>query len=376
MSDPYKPKGRKNYYLDVSINGVQHRESLGTSDWREARRLARERSKQLEQRPPDPAKRSKSYGSMDVQTALTAYAAERRAQVSARMCAYWKEQIPALSGFFKDLKLRSILPVHISEYQNARLDAGKAPKTINGEVSVLRQLLKHARLWYRFKEDYKPVPNSKPPVGRALTEDEQARLFEVAQTRTDWMIAHAAATLAFYCGARACELRALKWKDVDLIAGLLDIRRSKTRAGWRTPTLNQTCKSALANLYRAAKEINAADPEHYVFPSHKGGRKIDPTKPITSWRTAWRSIRKKAARNDQNEVIYPALDTVRFHDGRHTAITTLAEKGLPDWVIQAQVGHVDAEMMKTYSHIRRRALDEAAAALEPTKPQLTEELLN
>jgi integrase-like protein len=47
---------------------------------------------------------------------------------------------------------------------------------------------------------------------------------------------------------------------------------------------------------------------------------------------------------------------VRFHDGRHTAITTLAEKGLPDWVIQAQVGHVAPEMMKTYSHIRREAL--------------------
>jgi integrase-like protein len=56
---------------------------------------------------------------------------------------------------------------------------------------------------------------------------------------------------------------------------------------------------------------------------------------------------------------------VRFHDGRHTAITTLAEKGLPDWVIQAQVGHVAPEMMKTYSHIRRQALDQAAAALEP-----------
>jgi hypothetical protein len=34
-------------------------------------------------------------------------------------------------------------------------------------------------------------------------------------------------------------------------------------------------------------------------------------------------------------------------------------------VIQAQVGHVDPQMMKTYSHIRRKALDEAAAALEP-----------
>ena len=56
---------------------------------------------------------------------------------------------------------------------------------------------------------------------------------------------------------------------------------------------------------------------------------------------------------------------MRFHDGRHTAITTLAEKGLSAWVIQAQVGHVDPQMMKTYSHIRRRALNEAAAALEP-----------
>jgi hypothetical protein len=62
------------------------------------------------------------------------------------------------------------------------------------------------------------------------------------------------------------------------------------------------------------------------------------------------------------------LSEVRFHDGRHTAITTLAEKGMPDWVIQAQVGHVAPEMMKTYSHIRREALNQAAAALEPTKP--------
>jgi hypothetical protein len=34
-------------------------------------------------------------------------------------------------------------------------------------------------------------------------------------------------------------------------------------------------------------------------------------------------------------------------------------------VIQAQVGHVSPAMMKTYSHIRRQALNEAAAALEP-----------
>jgi hypothetical protein len=60
------------------------------------------------------------------------------------------------------------------------------------------------------------------------------------------------------------------------------------------------------------------------------------------------------------------LPNVRFHDGRHTALTRLAEAGQPDWVIQAQIGHVSPQMMKTYSHVRRLALDEAAAVLEPT----------
>ena len=47
-------------------------------------------------------------------------------------------------------------------------------------------------------------------------------------------------------------------------------------------------------------------------------------------------------------------------------MTRLAEAFQPDWVIQAQIGHVSPAMMKTYSHIRRQALDEAAAALEPS----------
>jgi integrase len=40
---------------------------------------------------------------------------------------------------------------------------------------------------------------------------------------------------------------------------------------------------------------------------------------------------------------------VRFHDGRHTALTRLAEKGQPDWVIHAQMGHVSPAMMRTFT---------------------------
>ena len=119
--------------------------------------------------------------------------------------------------------------------------------------------------------------------------------------------------------------------------------------------MNTTCTEVLAELHARAAQLGFAEPEHFVFPWHGRNKHLDPIKPMTSWRTAWRAMRKAAG-----------LTEVRFHDGRHTAITTLAEKGLADWVIQAQVGHVAPAMMKTYSHIRPQARNEAADALEPT----------
>ena len=169
--------------------------------------------------------------------------------------------------------------------------------------------------------------------------------------------AYVATTLSSYCGLRACEIKSLRWRDIDLDNSLLLVRRSKTRAGWRAPTLNATCLYVVRYLRDQAAKVRFAEPDHFVFPWHGREKRINPTRGMTSWRTAWRNIRKAAGPSH-----------VRFHDARHTAITTLAEKGLPDWVIQAQVGHVAPEMMKTYSHIRREALNQAAAALEPTKP--------
>ncbi|MCA1603274.1 MAG: tyrosine-type recombinase/integrase, partial [Acidobacteria bacterium] len=336
------------FWMDLRVNDCRYREPLGTTDRGEAHELMLKRIEQLKTKAPDPTKRSKSYGVMDIKTAVESYSKERRNKVSVRMVAYWKEQARPLTNHFGELKLKRFTVEHLTEYQNARIEAGRAPKTINGEVSVLRQLLKHARLWYRF-EDYQPIPNTRPPVGRALTEEEQQRLFEVAQSRSDWLYAYTAAVLGAYCGMRGCEIKGLQWKDIHFMVGLLDIRRSKTPAGWRAPTLNTICSETLSQLPSKARLINAADPEHYVFPWHGREQKIDPTKPITSWR----SIRHKAARNDENEVMYAALQHVRFHDLRHTAVTTMAEKGLPEQTIMAQVGHISPQMMKTYSHVEQ-----------------------
>ncbi|HUE81478.1 MAG TPA: tyrosine-type recombinase/integrase, partial [Pyrinomonadaceae bacterium] len=228
-------------------------------------------------------------------------------------------------------------------------------------------------------EDYETIPNDKPPVGRAITEEEQQRLFETAalwkadmprlvktgkdgktyKIRPNWMFAYCAATLAFHLGMRACEIRHLRLRDIDFVSSTLDIRHSKTPAGWRSPSLNEVSKAALLELHAAAKDTTGALSEHFVFPA--GG--TDPTRPMKSWRTAWRSLRTAAG-----------LEGLRMHDGRHTAVTKLCEKGIPDWVIQAQVGHVNTKMMEHYSHIRRQALNQVAAALEPNYPSTSEPL--
>lgn len=52
-------------------------------------------------------------------------------------------------------------------------------------------------------------------------EEEQARLFDVEQSRFDWLYAYTAAVLGAYCGMRSCEIKALQWTAVDLVAGVL-----------------------------------------------------------------------------------------------------------------------------------------------------------
>src|SRR5215472_5259445 len=80
--------------------------------------------------------------------------------------------------------------------------------------------------------------------------------------------------------------------------------------------------------------------------------KPDPTKPMTTWRTAWRSITKEAG-----------LPGLRFHDLRHHAITELAESTASDQTIISIAGHVSPKMLAHYSHVRLEAKRAALANL-------------
>ena len=73
---------------------------------------------------------------------------------------------------------------------------------------------------------------------------------------------------------------------------------------------------------------------------------------MKSWRTAWRSLSKAAG-----------LPKLRFHDLRHTAITSLAEADVPISTIMEIAGHLSPEMTRHYTHIRDKAKAAAVAQL-------------
>jgi len=162
-------------------------------------------------------------------------------------------------------------------------------------------------------------------------------------------------------------LRRLLWSDLDAFNRLVTVRRSKTDAGTRVIPLNDLAWSAFAAMKKRADSLGTYAPEHYVF--HREWPAIDAKRPMSGWRTAWRSLRESAARGEPENGIepMPRLAKFRYYDLRHQCITEMLECGVPEGVIREVAGHIDPAMTRHYSHPRiaaRRAAVEALATVQ------------
>jgi integrase len=353
------------WHCHFYVNGQRIRQSLETTDWKQAEAKLSELITEISQ-----GKRnfnSVTLARQSFEQAADDYVNTRRLELVAASQAKERQLLVQLRAYFKKEELRAITARQITDYRAWRADQSVGPATLNAEIGILRRIFKRAKLWARVADDIRPL---KEPTtsGRALTEEEQQRLLKTAAMRPEWETAYLAAILCLNTTARGCELKGMKWGDVDLFSRVLTIRRSKTAAGERVVPLTDVAASALARLRRRAESFGLVEPAHYVFAAFTpkftfSGKRVvgytvtgwDPTRHVGSWRSAWRTLTRKAE-----------LSGFRFHDMRHCAITQLAEGGASDATIMSLAGHVSKRMLERYSHVRmdakRKALEVLAAS--------------
>ena len=149
----------------------------------------------------------------------------------------------------------------------------------------------------------------------------RVRLKSVAQCRCDPRPQHGAPQL--------------RWSQIDFEKRTVTVGRAKTQAGsGRVIPLNQLAFGALAKWAGRLVESKAED---YVFPACQAAgierknpdmERIDPSRPIKSWRSTWRASLRRAGLQ------------IRFHDIRHICITKLAESQASEHTLMAIAGHV------------------------------------
>jgi integrase len=238
----------------------------------------------------------------------------------------------------------------VVQYMEQRQKEEASNRTINMEVMVLSRAIGYPwkALWPKLKK-----LEEKNDVGRALEVAEEERVLAAAAANSSHLIYPYLMTLA-WTGMRSSEGRMLLWSQADFEALQITVGKSKSEAGTKRIIPMSAALKAALQIHAAfcARHLGPLQPNWYVFPFSNRTRPIDGTKPVTSLKTAWETVREDAGVN------------CRLHDLRHTFCTKLAEAGVPETTMLDMMGHVSPSMLRRYSHIRAQARRNAIAALE------------
>ena len=340
------------YWYRFRFAGRYIHESTRTHSKTLAREAERNRRRELEQSWNRVERRSLPP---TFENAAKAWQAAEKPHLSTRTYEIYDVAIrchltPALGSRL----LCDIGPDTISTYQARRKAANASARTINKELQVLRQILKRHKLWANLQGDVK-FEREHNDVGKALSREEEKRLLSACGLNG---LLNAVVVLALNTALRKNEIRTLRWSQTDFDKRTVTVGRAKTQAGTgRLIPLNQPAFEALVKW---AGHLIEAKAEDYVFPAceaagiereHPDKERIDPSRPITSWRSAWRAALKRAGLH------------IRFHDLRHSCITKLAESQASEQTLMAIAGHVSRKMIEYYSHIRMEAKRAAVDAI-------------
>lgn len=259
-------------------------------------------------------------------------------------------------------------PELVDRFITRQMQQGMSAKSVCNQIVLLQLMLKRAVRWRLIRRN--PVtdcerPRVEQPELNVLSEVEIARLWsaygelereaEDEDARAWWRIAQALTFVALGTGMRRGELLALRWRDVRLLDGVVQVREAlvegrlttpKSRASRRLIELGPRTNKLLAEHWRWS--TFQAD-EDFVFCHPQLGSPLDPSKLARSY------LRPALKRAGITKPFRP------FHDLRHTALTHEAAAGNPMAYIQLKAGHSQSQITERYIHAAQVLFRGAAA---------------
>ena len=249
-------------------------------------------------------------------------------------------------------RLHSITAGQIQRALDKRAGEGRAPRTLNIALTVLRNIYREAQ--EDGLVDSSPCENVKwrkvdKKERRLVTTEEFDRLGDAAlkvskngQQFCDYL------RLLLYSGGRMAEMLRLRWLDVNWEQEQLVIGadgESKNHEV-RHVDFNPSLEAHLKDMHQRRDEGSV-----WLFPSPQRGNRDIPSK---SFRETLLLAREEAV-----------LEHVGFHDTRHHFISMSVMAGIDYMTIAAWVGHKDGGILigKVYGHLANEHRQRAAQKL-------------
>jgi integrase len=226
------------------------------------------------------------------------------------------------------------------------IPACRAPATVRRYLATLAAVLTACQQEWHWLTDTPMRQVSKPSVSNArsrfLSEDELDRLLTAcrASRSPDLLLA---VMLSITTGARQGEILGLRWKDVDLTAGVLRLRvdnETTTKGGIRSLPIVSQVRPLLADRLTAYRQGKVADltGSGLVFPSRVSlNQPVDLRKPF------------------ETALERAGIEGFVWHDLRHSAASFMAANGASLLEIGAVLGHKCAQTTARYAHLAEQA---------------------
>jgi integrase len=323
MSEPYRRKGSKFWWIRPFIDGLQCPQSSKETDFFAARdKLRALEGKIAEGQPITPQTGRVRFEHLAADL-VTDYENKELASIDDLKRRLKKHINPAIGH----LRVDQIKPSVIRDYIKLRKQQGAENGGINRELAAIRRAF---RLGYPEKVSFIPKIEMLPE------DNERQTSFTEEQFRS--VLRHANPTLrsvliiAYYTGWRIRAILNLEWRDVDLSGGFITTTLSKNRKRVRCPiTPFPELKSTLDELRRVTTETEKVRIMRIPWVFHRDGERV------RSIRKAWLFARRKAG-----------VPGHVIHDFRRTAVRELNAAGVDPKTIMDICGFKTHAMVFRY----------------------------